>query len=168
MVRRCTDWLGGTSAETRYETMETVDGLRPSCWRRVPPRAQPGLTEIKPMLSWPSYCLGVGACKLGVAVGGLGPGGSHSVTNDHLSTGEVELRRGDVFATDGVIGRIDGLVVRPDGQAVTHVLLEEGHMWGRKRVAIPIGTVRKLADRVQLKLSKAEVGELPAVDIGEA
>jgi hypothetical protein len=53
--------------------------------------------------------------------------------------GEVEIRRGDhVHASDGDIGRVHGLVIDPRNHRVTHVLLQEGDLWGRKQVAIPI------------------------------
>ena len=50
------------------------------------------------------------------------------------------VRRGEhVHATDGEIGKVEGLVVEPAHGHVTHVLLQEGHLWGRKQVAIPDG-----------------------------
>ena len=48
---------------------------------------------------------------------------------------------------------------------MTHVLLQEGHLWGRKEVAIPIGAVASTRDGIQLKISKQEVQDLPPVDI---
>ena len=39
------------------------------------------------------------------------------------------------------IGKVEGLVIEPTHGHVTHVLLQEGHLWGRKEVAIPIGSV---------------------------
>jgi sporulation protein YlmC with PRC-barrel domain len=80
--------------------------------------------------------------------------------------GEVEVRRGEhVFATDGAIGRVQGLVIDPNDHRVTHVLLDEGHLWGQKRVAIPISAVRDVEDGVRLNLSKDEVRDLPEVGL---
>jgi len=45
---------------------------------------------------------------------------------------------------------------------VTHVLLREGHLWGRKEVAIPIDAVASLDDGVQLSFTKKQVEDLPA------
>ena len=90
------------------------------------------------------------------------------VTNDRVPLGEVELRRGEhVFATDGAIGRVKGLVVHPDDHCVTHVLLDEGHLWGQKRVAIPISAVKDVDDGLRLNLTKDDVRDLPAVELDE-
>ena len=81
--------------------------------------------------------------------------------------GEVSVRRGQpVLATDGAIGHVQGLVVHPESGHVTHVLLQEGHLWGKKEVAIPIGAIASTRDGIQLKLSKHEVQDLPPVDAG--
>ena len=48
---------------------------------------------------------------------------------------------------------------------VTHVLLDEGHLWGQKQVAIPISAVTGVEDGVRLNLTKDEVRDLPAVDL---
>jgi hypothetical protein len=69
-------------------------------------------------------------------------------------------------ATDGAVGHLDGLVIDPGTHQVTHVLLREGHLWGRKDVAIPLSAVRDLDDDgLQLSVTKQEVGELPTVPI---
>ena len=65
------------------------------------------------------------------------PEAPQQVTVDSVPSGEVELHRElTVRATDGDIGQVQGLIVEPDGHQVTHVLLQEGHMRGRKEVAI--------------------------------
>jgi sporulation protein YlmC with PRC-barrel domain len=82
--------------------------------------------------------------------------------------GEVEVRRGEhVHAADGTIGRVQGLVIDPNDHHVTHVLLDEGHLWGKKRVAIPIGAVTGVRDGVRLKLTKDEVRDLPSIDLAD-
>ncbi len=92
--------------------------------------------------------------------------GGDLVTSDTIPVGEVEVRRGEhVHASDGEIGQVEGLVVDPGSHRVTHVLLQEGHLWGRKDVAIPISTVTRVADRIEVSLSKQQVQDLPPVDI---
>ena len=87
-------------------------------------------------------------------------------TSDNVPLGEVEVDRGEpVHATDGDIGRVEGLVIDPDSHHVTHVLLQEGHLLGRKDVAIPISAVTKIGDRIQLSITKQQVEDLPSVDI---
>ena len=88
------------------------------------------------------------------------------VTVDAIPPGELEVRRGDpVQATDGEIGRVQGLVIDPDSHHVTHVLLQEGHLWGRKEVAIPVSAVTMVQEHIELSLSKKQVEDLPPVDI---
>jgi hypothetical protein len=120
---------------------------------------------------WPYYGLGGG---LGMADGGIseglsGIGGgniSQIVTSDTVPQGEVDVRRGDpVEATDGDIGRVQGLVIDGGSRHVTHVLLQEGHLWGRKEVAIPIGAVASTSNGIRLRISKQEVQDLPPVDV---
>jgi sporulation protein YlmC with PRC-barrel domain len=91
---------------------------------------------------------------------------SETVTYDTVPLGEVEVRRGDaVHAADGHIGRVQGLVIDPASHHVTHVLLEEGHLWGRKEVAIPIRAVTRVDDGIAVSLNKQEIQDLPPVDI---
>jgi uncharacterized protein YrrD len=92
---------------------------------------------------------------------------SQTVTYDMVPLGEVEVRRGDhVHATDGNIGKVQGLVIEPRSHHVTHVLLQEGHLWGRKEVAIPISAVSSVDDDgIKLSIAKHQVQDLPAVDI---
>jgi len=87
------------------------------------------------------------------------------VTTEAIPPGEVEVRRGDhVHATDGRIGQVEGLVIDPESNHVTHVLLQQGHLWGHKEVAIPIGAVRRAADRIEVSLTKQQVEDLPPVE----
>jgi sporulation protein YlmC with PRC-barrel domain len=80
--------------------------------------------------------------------------------------GEVAIRRGDaVHAKDGTIGKVEGLVIDPADHHVTHVLLQEGHLWGRKQVAIPIGAANREEDALRVDLTKAEIEALPPVDL---
>jgi len=60
---------------------------------------------------------------------------------------------------------VQGLVIDRTTHQVTHFLLQEGHFWGKKDVAIPIGAVKGIEEGIQLTLSKQEVQDLPAVDV---
>ena len=114
------------------------------------------------VLSWPYSSLGGGAGAGGDMVAGV----SETVTYDTVPVGEVAVRRGDrVHATDGKIGQVEGLVIDPRNHHVTHVLLQEGHLWGRKEVAIPISAVTGAGDGIRLSITKHQVQDLPPVDI---
>ena len=45
------------------------------------------------------------------------------------------------------------------------ILLDEGHLWGKKRVAIPISAVKRLGAIIRLDLTQDEVRDLPPVDV---
>ncbi len=123
------------------------------------------------VLSQPYSALGVGGMGGLGGIGGLESGiaGTRSpVVVDRVPAGEVEVRRGEsVIATDGPIGKVAGLAVDPADHHVTHVLLDEGHLWGKKTVAIPIGAVRGIEGGVHLDLSKDDVRDLPSVQLAE-
>ena len=113
-------------------------------------------------LSWPYYGLGGG---VGSGLGGNVP---QTVTSETLPLGEVTVRRGEqVHATDGDIGRVQGLVINAHNHHVTHVLLQEGHLWGRKEVAIPISAVTAVGAGIRLNITKQEVQDLPSVDVDD-
>jgi sporulation protein YlmC with PRC-barrel domain len=91
-----------------------------------------------------------------------------SVTYDRIPKGEVELRRAsEVTSADGHrLGRVDGFLVADDDDAITHFVLERGHLWGRREVTIPINAVAHVhTDAVTLTLTKDEVGDLPSVHV---
>ncbi len=85
---------------------------------------------------------------------------------DRIPMGEVGFRRHDhVHATDGAVGQVEGFVV--DGEEhITHVLLQEGHLWTRKEVAIPIGSLGTIdGDGLHVRLSKREISDLPELGV---
>lgn len=87
-----------------------------------------------------------------------------AVLEDVIPVGEKEVGPGaQVHALDGEIGRVHGFLVNPGDDRVTHVLLLEGHLWGRKKVAIPISAVTVVDAGIRLNLTKEQVGELPPV-----
>ena len=107
--------------------------------------------------------------------GGLGVGGLNApmgvvspvpaILRDVVPLGEAEVDRGDpVHALDGEIGRVQGLLVDPDHHRVTHVLLQEGHLWGRKNVSIPVSAVTGIENGIRLSLTKKQVEDLPPAD----
>ena len=57
----------------------------------------------------------------------------------------------------------DGFCGNPNDNRVTHVLLREGHLWGRKEVSIPISAVTGVENGIRLNLTKKQVEDLPPV-----
>ena len=87
-----------------------------------------------------------------------------TVLEDVIPVGETEVGPGEpVHAVDGENGRVQGFLVSPGDDRVTHVLLQEGHLWGRKKIAIPLSAVTGVDAGIRLNLTKQQVEELPPV-----
>jgi sporulation protein YlmC with PRC-barrel domain len=166
------EFVDSTASEIRLRcTMAEFEALEDAEETHFLPGASGGWGyEQGEMLSWPHYGLTMGG---GIDMGGIGTGinmgsGPQAITSDRVPVGEVEVRRGEhVHATDGPIGRVQGLVIDPSDHHVTHVLVDKGHLWGKKRVAIPIGAVKSVDDGVRLSLTKNEVRDLPPVELDQ-
>jgi len=115
--------------------------------------------------SLPYYGLGnLGGFGMGTGAESLASAGV--VVYERLPLGEIDLRRGEaVHASDGAIGKVQGVVVDPRDHHMTHVVLQEGHLWGKKQVVIPIDAIRDVKDGIQLSLTKEQVKGLPEVDL---
>lgn len=114
-----------------------------------------GLDQVR---LWPYYALGYG----GIGIGRL----TRLILSDHVPAGEVQVRRGDrVHASDGWIGSVQGLVIDPKARQMTHVLLQEGHLWGRRQVAIPIGAASRVDNEIHVGLTKKQVEDLPPINL---
>ena len=108
--------------------------------------------------------MGVGASASGMLIGSSLGHSKPLVVHDAVPLGETELSRGEhVHALDGAIGKVRGFAVNPSDHQVTHVLLQEGHIWGRKEVAIPISAVTGVDNGIRLNITKKQVEELPPV-----
>jgi len=106
--------------------------------------------------------MGVGASSSGMGIGmGLGHR-TPTVVSHAVPLGETEVERHEsVHAVDGEIGRVEGFVVDPADNKVTHVLLQEGHMWGRREVAIPVSAIVSVDTGIRLNITKQQVEDLP-------
>ena len=112
---------------------------------------------VQELLAMPYYEPGLDPVSYGADAG---------ITYDRVPKGEVEVRRASaVTSADGHhLGHVDGFVV--DGEQITHIVLEHGHLWGRRDLTVPIGAVTKVeTDAVTLSLSKDEVGALKGVSV---
>ncbi len=103
----------------------------------------------------------------GMGVGGMAapmgiPSAPQIVLEDVVPLGETDVGRGEhVHALDGEIGQVEGFLVDPGDHRVTHVLLREGHLWGRKEVAIPVSAVTGVEDGIRLNMTKKQIEDLP-------
>jgi hypothetical protein len=123
--------------------------------------------EQQEMISWPYIALG--RARGGAITNNdvADPNSDvHVASYERVPAGGIQVRRGEhVHTVDGLIGRVRGLVVDPADHHVTHVLLDEGHLWGLKQVAIPIDSVTGVDDGVRLNLTKNQVRDLPSVEL---
>lgn len=133
--------------------------------------AQGGRSGYAPdrILSLPYTGLASGTMGLGASGRLSGPDARpRTTTYDRVPAGEVQVRRGErLDATDGEAGQVKGLVVDPEDNGVTHVLLEEGHLWSKKVVGVPIEAVTHVGESISVELTKKELSGLPPVDLGD-
>jgi hypothetical protein len=109
--------------------------------------------------------MGVGGSASGLGIG-MDLGHSTPVVVSHaVPLGETEVGRHEsVHCVDGEIGRVEGFLVSPADHEVTHVLLQEGHLWGRRQVAIPVSAVASVDAGIRLNITKKQVEDLPPAD----
>ncbi len=90
-----------------------------------------------------------------------------STEQQQIPPGELAVQRGTrVEAIDGYVGKIDEFVVNPKNSHITHLVMREGHLWGKKDVIIPVsalGDTRE--DTVFLKIDKHAIETLPTFPV---
>ena len=86
---------------------------------------------------------------------------------EHIPPGEIAVRRGTlVEATDGYVGDVSELLVDPAKAEITHFVLQEGHLWGKKEVTLPLSAIDRIEEEtVYLKLDKKGIESLPSVPV---
>ena len=89
--------------------------------------------------------------------------GGPSLQDLSIPVKEIAVGRGTpVEATDGCVGKVDEFVVNPEDGYITHLVMREGHLWGKKDVIIPLSALGETHNNtVFLKLDKQEVESLP-------
>ena len=90
-----------------------------------------------------------------------------TVQDEMVPEGELNIYRGTrVEATDGDIGHVDEFVVNPGSGHITHMVMREGHFFGKKDVIIPLSAIaRARDDTVYLNLDKHQVEALPTFPV---
>ena len=86
------------------------------------------------------------------------------VEERQIPLGEMVVKRGtQVEATDGYVGKVDEFVVNPKNCHITHLVMREGHLWGKKDVIIPVSAMGAANEEtVHLKINKRQIEELPS------
>jgi sporulation protein YlmC with PRC-barrel domain len=85
------------------------------------------------------------------------------IDEEQIPPGELAVYRGArVEATDGKAGMLGEFLVNPLTGHISHLILMEGHLWGKKEVTIPVSAIDRIEeDTVYLKLDKKAVESLP-------
>jgi sporulation protein YlmC with PRC-barrel domain len=89
------------------------------------------------------------------------------VNMEQVPAGEMALDPGmKIIASDHTVGKLDELVLDPQSGAITHLQMREGHLWGKKDVAIPVADVDFTdGETIYLTIDKDAVQALPAVPV---
>jgi hypothetical protein len=90
-----------------------------------------------------------------------------AVKTQQIPPGELAVHRGTrVEAKDGYVGKVDEFVVNPKNGLITHLVIREGHPWGKKDVIIPLSAMGKTHDGTMfLKLNKHQIESLPTFPV---
>jgi sporulation protein YlmC with PRC-barrel domain len=87
--------------------------------------------------------------------------------HEQIPAGELSVHRGArVNALDGHVGQVDEFLIDPASGHITHLILREGHLWGKKDVVIPLSMIDRIAKgEVYLKAKKSALGKLPEIPV---
>lgn len=88
-----------------------------------------------------------------------------SVEVERVPEGEVSFHRSvEIEATDGHIGKVEKFIIEPESGQVTHIVLQKGHLWGKKDIMIPLSAIDSVDyDSVYLNVDKDAAKDFPEV-----
>ncbi len=156
-IERAQSTADGINLDLSAEELERLEPLQEAAFLRLGefPVADPdweiGISQVLARPLYPGE--GMGAT--------IDPDARVTWSYDRIPKGEIELCRSSaVTSADGHhLGHVDGFVVEDD--VIVGVVLERGHLWGRREVVIPYGAVeRAKSDSIVLNLTKDAVGAL--------
>jgi sporulation protein YlmC with PRC-barrel domain len=84
----------------------------------------------------------------------------------HIPLNELPITRGTrVYSVDGFfIGTVDEFLADTNGGHVTHLVLREGNIFGKKDVFIPVTEIETIKESdIHLKLHKKNIEQLPTI-----
>lgn len=84
-----------------------------------------------------------------------------------VPVGELAVHRGDpVKATDGQVGIVGEFIIDSDSGHISHLVLEKGHLWGKREVSVPLDLIDKVDNSVvYLTITKKALKDLPEVKV---
>ncbi len=148
---------------SQFESVQKSAYLRLGEFPIEDPEWEVGITDILALPYYESLTPGV----LGTGIQPVGYESHVTEVYDRIPKDKIEIRRASaVVSSDGHhLGHVDGFVV-DDEDRIGHLLLEHGHLWGKREITVPIGAVGSIEnDEVQLSLSKDQVGALESVPV---
>ena len=97
----------------------------------------------------------------------MGTPASVFVEHEAVPAGGLIVHKGaKVFATDGHAGKVDDFLVEKKTGRITHLILLEGHLWGKKDISVPVNQIDRYEDgNIYLKIDKNGVEALPVIDM---
>ena len=97
----------------------------------------------------------------------MGTPASVFVEHEAVPAGGLIVHKGaKVFATDGHAGKVDDFLVEKKTGRITHIIMLEGHLWGKKDISIPVNQIDRYEDgNIYLKIDKSGVEALPVIDM---
>jgi sporulation protein YlmC with PRC-barrel domain len=122
---------------------------------------------IENMLALPYYETLAPGGGLGTTMPAMGYDDHMTEIYDRVPKDTIEIRRASsvLSSDDHSLGHVDGFVVDSE-DGITHLVLEHGHLWGKREITIPIGAVASIEnDVVNLSLTKDQVGDLKSLPV---
>lgn len=91
---------------------------------------------------------------------------STPIKQELIPAGTIAVHRGaSIEATDGHIGRVEEFLIDPENKHLTHLVLQEGHLWDKKELTLPMSAIARMdQDYIYLNLDKKTVKSLSKAD----
>ena len=156
-----------------FVTETVVDMIRLNCSKAVLEKMEPFVKTTVIDKTVPEMILGYGGEMYGLGsycyMPYVVPEMTVQVADEHLQVppGDLAIRRGtQVEATDGIVGKVDEFVVNPVNCHITHLVMREGHLWGKKDVIIPLSAIKETRKNIVfLNLNKQQIESLPTFPV---
>jgi uncharacterized protein YrrD len=72
----------------------------------------------------------------------------------------------DVMSLDGKVGKVDEFLIDPVNDRISHIVMHEGHLFGKQDVLIPISSVSEIGEHfVRVELDKQQIEALPEIPV---